>query len=136
MYGALGVSRSAMHAGDYSDQAALIMSGRYDIALLTYEMFLAVALSSPTVLMQLGLVVVDEGQFITDPNRGIVVELLLTLVIRARNRASIRNSSSYPRSSATSTHSTNGSAARTRDDRAPGAALRRRARPRGRVRIS
>ncbi|HXS54010.1 MAG TPA: DEAD/DEAH box helicase [Usitatibacter sp.] len=84
-YGALGI-RVARCTGDYSDQAALIMSGRYDIALLTYEMFLAVALSSPTVLMQLGLVVVDEGQFITDPNRGIVVELLLTLLIRARDR--------------------------------------------------
>jgi replicative superfamily II helicase len=85
IYGALGI-RVARCTGDYSDQAALIMSGRYDIALLTYEMFLAVALSSPTVLMQLGLVVVDEGQFITDPNRGIVVELILTLLIRARKQ--------------------------------------------------
>jgi replicative superfamily II helicase len=85
LYGALGI-RVARCTGDYSDQAALIMSGRYDVALLTYEMFLAVALSSTTVLMQLGLVVVDEGQFITDPNRGIVVELLLTLLIRARDQ--------------------------------------------------
>ena len=37
--------------------------------------------------MQLGLVVVDEGQFITDPNRGISVELLLTLLIRAREQS-------------------------------------------------
>jgi len=84
-YGALGI-RVARCTGDYSDQAYFILSGRYDIALLTYEMFLNLALSSPTVLMQLGLVVLDEGQFITDPNRGITVELLLTLLIRAREQ--------------------------------------------------
>jgi len=83
-YGALGV-RVVRCTGDYSDQAHLILSGRYDIALLTYEMFLNLALSNATVLTQLGLVVLDEGQFITDPNRGITVELLLTLLIRARN---------------------------------------------------
>ena len=31
-------------------------------------------------------VVLDEGQFITDPNRGITVELHLTLLIRAREQ--------------------------------------------------
>ena len=42
------------------------------------------ALTSPRLLRQLGLVVLDEGQFITDPNRGITVELIFSLLLRAR----------------------------------------------------
>lgn len=85
LYGGLGI-RVIRCTGDYTDQANFILSGRYDIALLTFEMFLNLALSNPAVLMQVGLVVLDEGQFITDPNRGITVELLLTLLIRAREQ--------------------------------------------------
>lgn len=84
-YGPLGI-RVARCTGDYSDQAGLIISGRYDLAVLTYEMFLNLTLGSASVLSQLGLVVLDEGQFITDPNRGITVELILTLLIQARER--------------------------------------------------
>jgi replicative superfamily II helicase len=49
-------------------------------------MFLNLALALPGTIQQLGLVVVDEAQFITDPNRGITVELLLTFLIAARER--------------------------------------------------
>ena len=49
-------------------------------------MFLNLAVGNPAILNQLGLVVLDEAQFITDPNRGISVELLLTLLIAARER--------------------------------------------------
>src|SRR5262249_9133934 len=38
------------------------------------------------VLNQMGLVVLDEAQFITDPVRGITVELLLTHLLAARQR--------------------------------------------------
>lgn len=72
--------------GDYLDQTDRFVRGKYDLALLTYEMFLNLAVSNPTVMTQLGLVVVDEAQFITDPNRGIIVELLLTLLIAARDK--------------------------------------------------
>ena len=44
------------------------------------------ALGSPRLLNQLGLVVLDEGQFITEPNRGITVELIFALLLRARQR--------------------------------------------------
>ena len=59
-------------------------------------MFLNLALASPRLLNQLGLVVLDEGQFITDPTRGIAVELIFALLLRARQRAGIEpaNSSS------------------------------------------
>ncbi len=72
--------------GDYVDQTNSFIRGKYELALLTYEMFLNLAVSTPSVLNQIGLVVVDEAQFISDPMRGIVVELLLTLLLAARER--------------------------------------------------
>lgn len=72
--------------GDYVDQTAQFIRGKYDLALLTYEMFLNLTVSSPETLNHLGLVVVDEAQFITDPLRGISVELLLTNLLTARER--------------------------------------------------
>jgi len=59
-----------------------VLGGRYDLGFLTYETFLNLALGSPRLLNQLGLVVLYEGQFITDPNRSITVELIFALVRR------------------------------------------------------
>jgi helicase len=72
--------------GDRLDDAGPFIKGKYDLALLTYEMFLGLVLSTPSVLNQIGLVVLDEAQFITDPRRGIIVELLLTHLITAREK--------------------------------------------------
>lgn len=72
--------------GDYQDQNDDFIKGKYDIALLTYEMFLNISISIPFVLNNMGLVVLDEGQFITDPTRGISVELLLTNLLLARSK--------------------------------------------------
>jgi helicase len=72
--------------GDYLDQTDSFVRGRFDLALLTYEMFLSLAVSNEALLSQIGLVVIDEGQFITDPGRGITVELILTYLIAARER--------------------------------------------------
>lgn len=73
-------------SGDYTDQTTTIVRGQYDLALLTYEMFLGISVGMPHVLNQIGLVVIDEAQYVTDPNRGITVELLLTSLIAARER--------------------------------------------------
>jgi helicase len=70
--------------GDYTDQTESFVKGQYDIALLTYEMFLGLSVAMPSLLFKIGLVVLDEAQFITDPRRGIVVELLLTNLLAAR----------------------------------------------------
>lgn len=78
LYGARLGMRVIRCTGDYGDQASLFIKGKYDIALLTYEMFLGLSVNNSTVLNSIGLVVLDEAQFITDPNRGIIVELLLT----------------------------------------------------------
>lgn len=72
--------------GDYVDQTAQFVRGKYELALLTYEMFLNLSVSVPDTLNHLGLVVLDEAQFITDPLRGITVELLLTHLLTARER--------------------------------------------------
>lgn len=62
------------------------MRGKYDIAFLTYEMFLGLVTSNPSLMSAVGLVVIDEAQFITDAARGINVELLLTYLITLRER--------------------------------------------------
>ena len=72
--------------GDYSDQTGPFVKGRYDVALLTYEMFLGLSVAMPTLLSKIGLVVLDEAQYITDPTRGIGVELLLTNLLAAKER--------------------------------------------------
>lgn len=84
-YTAAGL-RIARCCGDATDGVGAVLAGRYDLAFFTYEMFLNLALGSPRLLSQLGLVVLDEGQFITDPHRGITVELILALLLRARQR--------------------------------------------------
>ena len=84
-YGDAGL-RVVRCSGDASDGIPFVMKGQYDIGFFTYETFLNLALVSPRLLNQLGLVVLDEGQFITDPSRGITVELSLSLLLRARER--------------------------------------------------
>jgi helicase len=84
-YGPSGL-RIVRCTGDATDSIGDVLTGRYDLAFLTYEMFLNVSLGAPHILNRIGLVVVDEAQFITDPRRGITVELILALLLRARAR--------------------------------------------------
>jgi helicase len=86
LYGEVLGMRVIRCSGDYSDDVAAFIRGKYDIAFFTYEMFLQLSVGVPATLNALGLVVVDEAQFITDANRGIAVELLLTFLISARER--------------------------------------------------
>lgn len=74
--------------GDYHDDIATFVTGKFDIALLTYEMFLSTALTNEALLNILGLVVLDEAQYLSDPGRGINVELVLTL-LRAKRSVGI-----------------------------------------------
>ena len=84
-YGTAGV-RVARCSGDATDGIGPVVRGRYDLGFFTYETFLNMALGSPRLMNQLGLVVLDEGQFIADPHRGITVELILSLLLRSRER--------------------------------------------------
>ena len=78
--------RIARCSGDYQDQVGDVLRGKYDLAFFTYEKFLGMVLSAPHILNQIGLVVIDEAQFITEPRRGMTVELLLTFLLSARDR--------------------------------------------------
>jgi len=86
LYGDPAGLRIARCSGDWQDQVPAILRGKYDIAFFTYETFLGLALTSPHILYQIGLVVVDEAQFIADAQRGITVELLLTHLLSMRTR--------------------------------------------------
>lgn len=77
-YGAFGVR--TIEATGETDDISPILAGRYDVALMTYEKFAAVALTHPHVLAQAGVVVVDEAQMIADPGRGANLEFILTLI--------------------------------------------------------
>lgn len=83
LYEASGI-RVIRCSGDSSDGIVPALAGRYDIGFFTYETFLNMSLNSSRLLSQLGTVIIDEGQFITDPNRGIIVELILSLLLRSR----------------------------------------------------
>jgi replicative superfamily II helicase len=72
--------------GDYVDQRTAFVRGKYDLAILTYEMFLALAVGNAGTLPRIGLVVLDEAQFIAEARRGINVELILTYLRTARTR--------------------------------------------------
>ncbi|MCA0418024.1 MAG: DEAD/DEAH box helicase [Proteobacteria bacterium] len=86
MYGDRLGLRIARCSGDWQDQVATVLRGKYDIAFFTYEKFLSLSVASPHLLDRIGLVVLDEAQFITEPGRGMAVELLLTNLVSARRR--------------------------------------------------
>jgi helicase len=86
LYGERLGLRIARCSGDWQDQVGEVLRGKYDIAFFTYEKFLSLSVSSSHILNQIGLVVLDEAQFITEPGRGMVVELLLTSLVSARQR--------------------------------------------------
>jgi helicase len=74
--------------GDNGDQVGAILSGQYDVALLTYEKFMSLALGSPHIMRGLSVVVVDEVQTIGDVVRGPSLEFLLTLLRSGHGRQS------------------------------------------------
>jgi replicative superfamily II helicase len=82
VYGPFGVR--TIEATGETDDITPLLRGQYDVALLTYEKFAAVALTHPHVLEQAGAVVVDEVQMIADEHRGANLEFILTLLRAAR----------------------------------------------------
>jgi ATP-dependent DNA helicase len=83
VYGPFGIR--TIEATGETDDISPLLRGRYDIALLTYEKFAAIALTHPYVLEQVGTIVVDEVQMIADESRGANLEFILTL-LRMRRR--------------------------------------------------
>lgn len=83
-YGQFGI-RTIRATGEITDDIPDLMRGRFDICLMTYEKFGAMALGSPHILEQVSTIVVDEVQMITDPTRGLNLEFVLTLIRMRRN---------------------------------------------------
>ena len=71
--------------GGVDDDDPSLRTNHYDVAFLTYEKFLMLALSRPYMLDAVETIVLDEVHLIGDRHRGKTVELLLTLT---RRRAS------------------------------------------------
>ena len=86
VYGGDAGLRVVRCSGDWQDQVGDVLRGKYDIAFFTYEKFLALSVGFPHLLHQIGLVVLDETQFLTDEGRGMSVELLLTQLLAMRRR--------------------------------------------------
>ncbi len=85
-YGGFGIT--TIVATGETDDITPLLRGQYDIGLLTYEKFAAVALSNPHILDQVSTIVIDEVQMIADESRGINLEFILTL-LRMRRRQGI-----------------------------------------------
>jgi replicative superfamily II helicase len=83
VYGPFGIR--TIEATGETDDISPLLRGRYDVALLTYEKFTAIALTNPHVLEQVGTIVIDEVQMIADMSRGANLEFILTL-LRMRRR--------------------------------------------------
>ena len=74
--------------GEHSDQVGDLLSGQFDIALLTYEKFSNLVLGTPHILRGLSVVIVDEVQILSDPSRGANLEFLLTILRSGLGRGS------------------------------------------------
>lgn len=78
-YGHFGL-RVIRSTGEISDDNDALLRGKFDLALLTYERFASLAVTLPHIMRQVGVVIVDEVQMITDLNRGANLEFVLTLL--------------------------------------------------------
>ena len=82
-YGPAGI-KTIRATGEHSDDVPALLAGRFDIALLTYEKFSALALGYPHLLDIAATVVVDEAQILADNNRGSNLEFVLTMLNNRR----------------------------------------------------
>jgi ATP-dependent DNA helicase len=85
VYGPTGL-RTIRATGEHSDDVPAFLRGQFDIALLTYEKYSALALGNPHVLELAETVVIDEAQILADRTRGSNLEFVLTLLNRSRGR--------------------------------------------------
>jgi helicase len=74
---------------DHREHDAAIAGRRFQIAVVVFEKLQALLIAQPNLVQAVGLVVVDELQMITDPERGPDLELLLTKLKVASNRPRI-----------------------------------------------
>lgn len=79
-YGPLGIRCLAVTA-DHPENNIPFSRGEYDIAVAIYEKFDLALTAGLDILANVGLVVVDEIQCVSEPGRGVVLERLLTKIM-------------------------------------------------------
>jgi len=79
-YGSLGL-KIVVSSRDRREHDRAIEKGSFDIAIVVFEKMDALLISKPTLLADIGLVVVDEMQMLCDISRGPRLELLLSKVL-------------------------------------------------------
>jgi len=81
-YRPLGL-RILIATGDHPENDADLELGNFDLALAIYEKFNRLLTINPDLLRRIGLVVVDELQMLSDPDRGMELELALGKLMSA-----------------------------------------------------
>ncbi len=87
-YGPLGV-KCLIATGDYPENDRRLADGDYHIALIIHEKFDLALTNRLDILKNIGLIVVDEIQMISEPGRGAILERLLTKVLASEYRPEI-----------------------------------------------
>ncbi|MFH1740528.1 MAG: DEAD/DEAH box helicase [bacterium] len=83
-YGPLGY-RICLSSRDHNGDDLRIAEGTYHLAIIVYEKIRVLLLRHPGLVSGVQLVVVDELQYIADPDRGPCLELLLTRLRRHKD---------------------------------------------------
>jgi helicase len=84
-YHPLGIV-TAISTRDHREWDEAILTKGFDIAVVVYEKLQSLLMTRPSLLEEIGVVILDELQMISDEERGPTIELLLTRVLRARIR--------------------------------------------------
>lgn len=84
-YAALGL-RVIVSSRDHRAHDRDFTAGRFDLAVAVYEKFAQLLAARPERLNEIGVVVADEMDLLSDPERGAGVEVLLTRLLAAGRR--------------------------------------------------
>lgn len=87
-YQPLGIT-TAISTRDHREWDEAILTKGYDIALLVYEKLQSLLVIRPSLLEDVGVVILDELQTLSDEERGPAMEILLTKLLQARIRPQI-----------------------------------------------
>jgi len=81
-YASLGI-RTLIVTGDHPENDSAFQRGEFDLAVAIYEKFNRLLTVNLDILRRIGLVIVDEVQMISEPERGPELELALSKVLRS-----------------------------------------------------
>ncbi len=79
-YHSLGI-RTLIVTGDHPENDAAFQGGKFDLAIAIYEKFNRALTANLDIVRQIGLVIVDEVQMISEPERGPELELALVKIL-------------------------------------------------------